>query len=291
MQAWKKQEPFRILRSVSKDLDSIFSSPSPVVSTQRLFATPATPALTPSVSSPVWTPENIATTIKWGIVDDTSSKNIVHVRARQLSGHILAARVGKNDVLDKVKGWRIMQSQVSDVVKVLLVPTSATRSKRHWYLDETESIHGQKITWRRAGQVMKWVPLPSTLRESTMRRKVDRQVSFLSPALSPPLRKKSKLDKAVNNGCKCSLGSPCKRLRLETAAEGRLPHCQPRLAKFPSTKKVFLHICIISRVHICTRTARHIHMHTLTYTYTHSHTRTRTNTCIYTLGAWNKRPA
>lgn len=254
MAAWEQQEPFRILRSVSKDPDNIFSSP--VISTQRMFATPS---LTPSVTSPAWTPENIATTIKWGIVDDTSSKNIVHVRPRQSSGHILAARVGKNDVLDKIKGWRIMQTQVLDVVKVLLVSTTATRSKRHWYLDQDESIHGQVITWRRAGQTMKWVPLPNTFRESTMKRKVDRQVSFLSPALSPPLRKKSKSNKAGNDGCKCTLGTPCKRLRLETAVAGHLPHCDPRLAKFPSLKKVLLHIWIIShtRTHI-----PHTHTHT-----------------------------
>ena len=142
-------------------------------------------ALTPAVSRTAWTPENIAETIKWGILGDTSSENIVHIRPRESSGHILAARVGNraSEVSKKVKGWRIMQRKVSGEVKVLLVSTSATRSKRHWYLDTGESICGQIIVWRRANKVMKWVPLPNTLRESTMCRKVDHEVSFLSPAL------------------------------------------------------------------------------------------------------------
>ena len=127
MQAWEQQEPWRILRSVSNDPHSFFSSP--VISTERMFATPS---LTPSVTSPAWTAENIARTVKWGIVDDMSDRNIVHIRPRQKSGHILAARVGSNGVCDKITGWRIMQRQVSGAAKVLLVATTAARSKRHW---------------------------------------------------------------------------------------------------------------------------------------------------------------
>ena len=192
-----------------------------------------------------------------------------------------------------------MQRQVSDVVKVLLVPTTAFRSKRHWYLDAGES-GGQMIVWRKAGKVMKWVPLPSTLRESTMRRKVQREVSFLSPALSPPLRKKGKLDTSGNKGCKCSLGSPCKRLRLESAAAGRLPHCEPRLAKFPSSKKVEILFIRNGLFHTYTyahaRTTAHIHgevrrwyvrgsenrVRRDIHTHTHTHTHTYTHACIYT---------
>ena len=194
-------------------------------------------------------------------MDDASSDNIVHVRRRESSGHILAARVGSSDVSKKVTGWRIMQRKVSGEDKVLLVPTSATRSKRHWYLDAGESICGQIIVWRRASKAMKWVPLPNTLRESTMRRKVDRQVAFLSPALSPPLRKREKSGATTaNKGCKCALGAPCKRLRLESAAAGRLPHCEPRLATFPSTKQVFIFVFF----------------YFATYTHTHNHTHTQT---------------
>ena len=167
--------------------------------------------------------------IKWGIVDDASKNNIIQVKKRA-SGHVLAARVDTDG-----KGWRIMESRDSVVPKVILVPTNAPRARANWILDTQASTFGGSITWRRAGKPMTWVPLPTSVRRSTLQHRVERRVSMLSPALSPPLRKRGRIDSSQNKGCKCALGDVCRRLRLKTT----LPPCQPRLAAYPKDSKVY----------------------------------------------------
>ena len=77
---------------------------------------------------------------------------------------------------------------------------------------------------------MKWVPLSSKFRKTTMQERAHRRVAMLTPIVSPKLRKRGRSSYSQSNGCKCALGSPCKRLRLQNTA---LPPCDPRLAKFP----------------------------------------------------------
>ena len=141
-------------------------------------------------------------------------------------------------------GWRVMNRCHDQTNKLLLVPTTATRAKTHWILDKKKS-QGKVLTWTRAGKVMRWIPLPITTRISTFLRRADNRVSDVSPGLSPPPRKRKKLNPNLNveevgenHGCKCRLGNVCKHARLEAVDNGELPKGDLRLSEFPSTKKV-----------------------------------------------------
>lgn len=185
-----------------------------------------------SATTVEWTPESIAEmSMRWGIVGtDTSSKSIVHVSTRNCQ--VRAARVdGK-----KTSGWRIMQNQSQ---KVILYPTTAPHAKRHWLLSCEQSALGKSITWTRAGEIMKWVTLPCTTRVATLKKRADRLVKDLSPVVSPRKRKRGKAATAQNNGCCCKL-EKCKQIRLEAGGrENRLPACEPRTARLPSTKPAY----------------------------------------------------
>ena len=293
MKAWEKQEPWRILRAARENASAVFESPS-IPARRSSLSTPTirAPAMTPVLasSSLPCTPEVIARTLKWGILDDVASTNVVHVRRRETSGHILAAAVDKdnktckNNDLRSSLGWRILQRQTdpNGDSQVLLVPTNAPRAKRHWYLDKKVSIPDKMLVWRRGGRKMQWVPLPLSLRESTLKRKADREVALLSPAFSPPLRKKGRCETAKSNGCKCSLGGPCKKLRLQSAAAGRLPACDPRLCKFPSKKKVFITHVQHTHTYACMHARTYIHTYIRTHMRTHAHARTHAHTHTHT---------
>lgn len=167
-------------------------------------------------------------------MDDSSGNHIINVRPR--SGKFLAVRVQSVVGTDTTPGWRIMYAK-GVAKKVILVPTSATRSKKHWILDNKKSITN-KIVWTRAKEQMTWIALPNVVRASTTRVQADRRVSILSPALSPPLLPKGKAATAQNQGCPCALGEQCRKLRFDARHMGTLPPVDPRLAKFPSTKTV-----------------------------------------------------
>ena len=291
MRAWLQQTILHVDRATES-----FAATQPPSTPSLSMSSPATPApATPllSMSSSPWTPMYIAEmAVRWSIVDDTSGNNVINVRRRQASGHVLAVRVKSE------KGWRIMKD-VTKAAKVILVPTNESRSFTHWILDVQKS-KPNNVVWSRAGKVMTWIALPNLVRESTMIKRADRRVAVLSPAFSPPLRKTGGKCYKQNQGCACALGEKCQKLRLDAARLGKLPACDPRLCAYPSAKKVctcvvvvvHLHThcdtqttththtpplpprtpCMYACVHVCMH--KYTHMHTCTHAHTHAHMHT-----------------
>ena len=265
MKVWDQQASFRAVREravrersgnasplTSLTRGSLYPPEPPVTPTPGglpppVTAPPVTPTpggLPPPVTAPpvtpvAWTPSIIASTsVTWGIVGDTSKKNIVYVRTRT-SGNVLAARGTEGETS---MGWRVMNRCHDPTNKLLLVPTTATRAKQHWILDKKQS-QSKVLCWTRAGKVMKWVPLPMTTRRTTVLRRADNRVSDVSPGLSPPLRKRQKYNHegiraGENHGCKCRLGDVCVKARLKAREEGELPMGEPRISQLPSTAPV-----------------------------------------------------
>ena len=235
MRKWKKQMLLRVWRRGV--LWSSFHKWQQQICSRSPSSIPALLTSTPKMT--MWTPESIKEmATRWCILDETKN-NIINV-SQSTSNQILAVRVQTDDSnvpTNKKKGpqaWRLMQRPHSK--KLIIVPKSAPASRLHWLLDEANSRPHEIVTWHRAGAVMKWVPLPSNVRKTTVQQRADRRVSILTPVLSPKPRKRRRTKKiCVSYGCQCALkGDVCKKLRLGSD----LPSCDPRLAKRPSTNKV-----------------------------------------------------
>ena len=194
MRCYEQQTPFR---EAHRTTDVNCPQSPPVTPTVTSYCTrqPSPPAS--SVSQ--WTPRSIAELgIRWSVLE---SNVAIIVRSRPC-GHVYALSVSADTTTSNSKGWRLYK----DGSRVLLVPTTATRSKTHWLLD-TEQSTDILLVWRQAGKQMRWIPSPGTFRPSTLRDRSDRLVAPLDGAPSPPAPKRGKIALKDNDGCHCSIGT------------------------------------------------------------------------------------